>query len=121
MEKEFFGPVMAVSVYDDADFSSMPELVDGTSEYALTCAVFSTDRAAIGEALDVLRDAAGMTYVNDKPTGATMGRQQFGGGRGSGTNDKTGSVLALQRWVNARFVKETFTPATDWTYPYMGR
>lgn len=121
MEKEFFGPMLAVYVYNDADWSATLELVDGTSEYALTCAIFSTDRAAIVEALEVLRDAAGMTYVNDKPTGATMGRQQFGGGRGSGTNDKTGSVLALQRWVNARFVKETFAPATEWTYPYMGR
>ncbi|MDJ0396448.1 L-glutamate gamma-semialdehyde dehydrogenase [Rhodococcus sp. G-MC3] len=121
MQKEFFGPMLAVHVYEDDDWSATLDHVDGTSEYALTCSIFSTDREAITEALDVLRDAAGMTYINDKPTGATMGRQQFGGGRGSGTNDKTGSVLALQRWVNSRFVKETFAPATDWTYPYMGR
>ncbi|MBY4108195.1 L-glutamate gamma-semialdehyde dehydrogenase [Rhodococcus fascians] len=120
MEQEFFGPLLTVYVYDDADWSSTLELVDGTSEYALTCSVFSTDRSAIVEALEVLREAAGMTYINDKPTGATMGRQQFGGGRGSGTNDKTGSLLALQRWVNARFVKETFAPATEWAYPYLG-
>ena len=126
MEKEFFGPLLTVHVYDDAgDFSGAWEKVlhqvDSTSEYALTCSIFANDRTAIETALDRLRDTAGMTYVNDKPTGALIGRQAFGGGRGSGTNDKAGSPLALQRWVNARFVKENFAPAHDWTYPYMGR
>ncbi|MGI8312247.1 aldehyde dehydrogenase family protein [Saccharopolyspora hattusasensis] len=95
------------------------DLVDGTSQYALTCSVFANDWAAITTALDRLRDTAGMTYVNDKPTGATMGQQSFGGGRGSGTNDKTGSVLALQRWVSGRFIKENMAPDQVWTYPYM--
>jgi 1-pyrroline-5-carboxylate dehydrogenase len=120
MEKEFFGPLLTVHVYDDADWDKVLHLLDSTSEYALTCSIFATDRTAIGTALDALRDTAGMTYVNDKPTGALIGRQAFGGGRGSGTNDKVGSPLALQRWVNARFVKENFAPAHDWTYPYMG-
>ncbi|WP_261770272.1 MULTISPECIES: L-glutamate gamma-semialdehyde dehydrogenase [unclassified Rhodococcus (in: high G+C Gram-positive bacteria)] len=120
MEEEFFGPLLAVHVYDDDRWEQTLDLVDGTSDYALTCSIFATDRAAIVTALDTLREAAGMTYVNDKPTGASIGQQQFGGGRGSGTNDKTGSALALQRWVNARFVKENFAPATTWTYPYMG-
>ncbi|WP_032368282.1 L-glutamate gamma-semialdehyde dehydrogenase [Rhodococcoides fascians] len=120
MKEEFFGPLLAVYVYDDDRWEETLELVDGTSDYALTCSIFATDRTAIVTALDVLREAAGMTYVNDKPTGASIGQQQFGGGRGSGTNDKTGSALALQRWVNARFVKENFSPSTTWTYPYMG-
>lgn len=121
MEKEFFGPLLAVHVYDDSDFEKVLYQVDSTSEYALTCSIFANDRTAITTALDRLRDTAGMTYVNDKPTGALIGRQSFGGGRGSGTNDKVGSPLALQRWVNARFVKENFNPAHDWTYPYLGR
>jgi 1-pyrroline-5-carboxylate dehydrogenase len=120
MQKEFFGPLLAVHVYDDADWDTVLKVADGTSEYALTCAIFATDRAAIGQALDVLRDAAGMVYVNDKPTGALIGRQSFGGGRGSGTNDKGGSPLLLQRFVNARFVKENLNPPHHWTYPYMG-
>ena len=125
MEKEFFGPLLTVHVYDDAAdadgaWDKVLHQVDSTSEYALTCSIFANDRAAIETALDRLRDTAGMTYVNDKPTGALIGRQAFGGGRGSGTNDKVGSPLALQRWVNARFVKENFAPAHDWTYPYMG-
>ncbi len=121
MEKEFFGPLLTVHVYDDTDFDKVLHQVDTTSEYALTCSIFATDRAAIEVALDRLRDAAGMTYVNDKPTGALIGRQSFGGGRGSGTNDKIGSPLSLQRWVNARFIKENFNPPHHWTYPYMGR
>jgi len=125
MEKEFFGPLLTVHVYDDAGdhdgaWDKVLHQVDSTSEYALTCSIFANDRVAIGTALDRLRDTAGMTYVNDKPTGALIGRQAFGGGRGSGTNDKVGSPQALQRWVNARFVKENFNPAHDWTYPYMG-
>ena len=121
MEKEFFGPLLTVHVYDDTDWDKVLHQVDSTSEYALTCSIFANERTAIETALDRLRDTAGMTYVNDKPTGALIGRQAFGGGRGSGTNDKAGSPLALQRWVNARFVKENFAPAQDWTYPYMGQ
>ncbi|MEV0703582.1 L-glutamate gamma-semialdehyde dehydrogenase [Saccharopolyspora sp. NPDC050389] len=120
MSEELFGPFLSVHVYDDAEWERTLDLVDGTSQYALTCSVFANDRAAITTALDRLRDTAGMTYVNDKPTGATMGQQSFGGGRGSGTNDKTGSVLALQRWVSGRFIKENMVPDLDWTYPYMG-
>ena len=121
MEKEFFGPLLSVHVYDDSDWDKVLHQVDTTSEYALTCSIFANERAAIETALDRLRDTAGMTYVNDKPTGALIGRQSFGGGRGSGTNDKVGSPLALQRWVNARFVKENLNPPHGWTYPYMGQ
>ncbi|HEY5847409.1 MAG TPA: L-glutamate gamma-semialdehyde dehydrogenase [Microlunatus sp.] len=121
LQKELFGPLLAVHVYDDATWDDTLKVVDGTSEYALTCSIFATDRTAIGQALDVLRDTAGMTYVNDKPTGALIGRQSFGGGRGSGTNDKAGSPLLLQRFVNARYVKENFNPPHHWTYPYMGQ
>jgi 1-pyrroline-5-carboxylate dehydrogenase len=120
LSEELFGPFLSVYVYEDTEWESTLDLVDRTSPYALTCSIFASDRRAITTALDKLRDAAGMTYVNDKPTGATMGQQSFGGGRGSGTNDKTGSVLALQRWLSARFIKETAAPATNWTYPYMG-
>lgn len=120
MEKEFFGPLLTVHVYDDSDWDKMLHQVDTTSDYALTCSIFANERTAIETALDRLRDTAGMTYINDKPTGALIGRQAFGGGRGSGTNDKVGSPLALQRWVNARFIKENFNPAHHWTYPYMG-
>jgi 1-pyrroline-5-carboxylate dehydrogenase len=120
MSQELFGPFLSVYVYDDGDWENTLDLVDRTSQYALTCSVFATDRGAITTALDRLRDAGGMTYVNDKPTGATMGQQSFGGGRGSGTNDKTGSVLALQRWLSGRFIKENMAPDLDWTYPYMG-
>ncbi|MGD9527166.1 L-glutamate gamma-semialdehyde dehydrogenase [Pseudonocardia sp.] len=121
MSEEFFGPLLTVHVYDDADWDKVLHQVDTASDYALTCSIFAGDRRAIGTALDALRDTAGMTYVNDKPTGALIGRQAFGGGRASGTNDKVGSPLALQRWVNARYVKENFAPSHDWTYPYMGR
>jgi 1-pyrroline-5-carboxylate dehydrogenase len=121
MSREFFGPLLTVHVYDDADWDKVLHQVDTASEYALTCSIFASERGAIGTALDALRDTAGMTYVNDKPTGALIGRQAFGGGRASGTNDKVGSPLALQRWVNARYVKENFAPSHDWTYPYMGR
>ncbi len=121
MQQEFFGPLLALHVYDDSEWDETLRVVDGTSEYALTCSIFATDRRAIGQALDVLRDAAGMTYVNDKPTGALIGRQSFGGGRGSGTNDKAGSPLLLQRFTNARYVKENFNPPHRWTYPYQGQ
>nr|WP_238412296.1 L-glutamate gamma-semialdehyde dehydrogenase [Saccharothrix deserti] len=117
MSEEFFGPILTVHVYDDWD--TVLPLIDATSPYALTCSVFATERTAIAQALDVLRDTAGMTYVNDKPTGALIGRQSFGGGRASGTNDKTGSALALQRWISGRFIKENMNPDLDWTYPYL--
>lgn len=120
MDQEFFGPMVVVYPYDDAQWSETLELVDSTSNYALTLSIFSRDRAAIGEALDRLRNAAGMTYVNEKPTGAMMGQVNFGGGRGSGTNDKTGSRLSLQRWLSGRFIQETYQPDTHWTYDYMG-
>jgi len=122
MTDELFGPFLAVHVYDDAQptaWTDVLKLADQTSKYALTASVWAAERTALVEALDVLRDAAGMTYINDKPTGALIGRQAFGGGRASGTNDKTGSPAALLRWVNARFVKENLNPALEWTYPYM--
>jgi 1-pyrroline-5-carboxylate dehydrogenase len=121
LSEEFFGPLVTVFVYDDAGWDEMLPLVDKASPYALTLSIFSSDRRAISQALDVLRNASGMTYVNDKPTGALMGQVSFGGGRASGTNDKTGSRLSLQRWLSGRFVKETLNPATDWTYPYLDR
>ncbi|MDI3406444.1 L-glutamate gamma-semialdehyde dehydrogenase [Streptomyces cavernicola] len=122
MKEEFFGPLLTVHVYDDAEVEwyDLLKLVDGTSEYALGGSIFARDHAAITEALSVLRNTAGMMYVNDKPTGALMGVQSFGGGRASGTNDKTGSPLALQRWVSGRYIKENMSPDLDWTYPYMG-
>jgi 1-pyrroline-5-carboxylate dehydrogenase len=119
MSEEFFGPLLAVHVYDDADWKGVVKAVDTGSAYALTLSIFGSDRRAISTALDGLRNASGMTYVNDKPTGALMGQVSFGGGRASGTNDKTGSRLALQRWLSPRFIKETLSPATDWTYPYL--
>ncbi|GAB3346110.1 L-glutamate gamma-semialdehyde dehydrogenase [Modestobacter lapidis] len=121
MSEEYFGPLLSVYVYEDDEWERTLQLVDRTSDYALCCSIFAGDRRAIAQGLDVLRDAGGMTYVNDKPTGASIGQQSFGGSRGSGTNDKTGSPLALQRWITGRFIKETFSPAVDWTYPYMGR
>ena len=94
--------------------------MDGTSEYALTGAIFSTDRYAIEEASKALENAAGNFYINDKPTGAVVGQQPFGGARGSGTNDKAGSILNLLRWVSPRTIKETFVPAQDYRYPFLG-
>ncbi|HSM60972.1 MAG TPA: L-glutamate gamma-semialdehyde dehydrogenase [Longimicrobiales bacterium] len=117
---EIFGPVVTLYVYEDADWSDTLKLVDSTSPYALTGAVFARDRGAIREAMDVLRNAAGNFYVNDKPTGAVVGQQPFGGARASGTNDKAGSALNLVRWVSARSIKETFVPPTDYRYPFMG-
>ncbi|CAN5263469.1 L-glutamate gamma-semialdehyde dehydrogenase [soil metagenome] len=116
---EFFGPILTVYVYPDADWLETLELVDGTGPYALTAAVYATDRQAIGEALGLLRDAAGYVAINDKPAGMTIGKQQFGGARASGTNDKIGSPLALQRWVSGRFIKENLYPDTDYRYPYL--
>jgi 1-pyrroline-5-carboxylate dehydrogenase len=118
--EEIFGPVVTVYVYDDAKWSETLRIIDTTSPYALTGAVFANDRSAVREAMMTLRNAAGNFYVNDKPTGAVVGQQPFGGARGSGTNDKAGSKLNLVRWVSARSVKETFSPPTDFRYPFMG-
>ena len=106
-------------VYPDARWTETRTLVDRTSPYALTGAVFSQDRAAAGEATRVLRQAAGNFYVNDKPTGAVVGQQPFGGARASGTNDKAGSILNLLRWVSPRSIKETSAPPMDYRYPFM--
>jgi 1-pyrroline-5-carboxylate dehydrogenase len=119
MCEEIFGPVVSAYVYPDAKWQETLALVDRTSPYALTGAVFSRDRKAVREAASALRNAAGNFYINDKPTGAVVGQQPFGGARGSGTNDKAGSKLNLVRWVNARTVKETFVPPRDYTYPFM--
>jgi len=120
LREEIFGPVVTAYVYADAEWRQTLELVDRTSPYALTGAVFARDRAAVQQAAEVLRNAAGNFYINDKPTGAVVGQQPFGGARASGTNDKAGSKLNLMRWVSARTVKETFAPPRDYTYPYMG-
>ena len=120
MCEEIFGPVLTIHVYDTRKYSEMLDILDKTSPYALTGAVFSTDRAAIDLATNKLRHAAGNFYINDKPTGAVVGQQPFGGGRASGTNDKAGSILNLLRWVSPRTIKETFVPATDYRYPFLG-
>ena len=117
---ELFGPVVTVYVYDDENWSETLKLVDGTSEYALTGAVFSTDRYAITEATKALENCAGNFYINDKPTGAVVGQQPFGGARASGTNDKAGSAQNLLRWVSPRLIKETFVSPTDYRYPFLG-
>ena len=119
LREEVFGPVVTVHVYDDAKWHETLRLVDSTSPYALTGAVFAQDRRAVREALSALRHAAGNFYVNDKPTGAVVGQQPFGGARASGTNDKAGSKLNLVRWVSARAVKENFAPPRDYRYPFM--
>jgi len=116
---EIFGPVLTVYVYEDDAWSETLELVDSTSPYALTGAVFARDRNAVREATDALHQAAGNFYVNDKPTGAVVGQQPFGGSRASGTNDKAGSMMNLLRWVSARSIKENFVPPTDYRYPFM--
>ncbi len=120
MHEEIFGPVMTIYVYDDKKFDETLDLVDNTSDYALTGAIFSNDRYAIAHAMKKLVNAAGNFYINDKPTGAVVGQQPFGGARGSGTNDKAGSYLNLIRWVSPRTIKETFVPARDYRYPFMG-
>jgi 1-pyrroline-5-carboxylate dehydrogenase len=118
--EEIFGPVVTAHVYDDAKWSETLQTVDSTSPYALTGAVFSQDRKAVREAMSALRNAAGNFYVNDKPTGAVVGQQPFGGARASGTNDKAGSKMNLVRWVSARTIKENFAPPRDHRYPFMG-
>jgi 1-pyrroline-5-carboxylate dehydrogenase len=116
---ELFGPVLTLHVYDETKWSETLDIVDRTSPYALTGAIFAQDRYAIQQGLERLRNAAGNFYINDKPTGAVVGQQPFGGGRASGTNDKAGSILNLLRWINPRSIKETFVPATSYGYPFM--
>jgi len=120
METELFGPVMTIYIYEDAKWAETLKLVDETSPYALTGAVFSGDRYAIAEATEALKNAAGNFYINDKPTGAVVGMQPFGGARASGTNDKAGSPLNLLRWASPRTIKETFVTPEDYRYPFLG-
>ncbi|MGB5275153.1 MAG: L-glutamate gamma-semialdehyde dehydrogenase [Flavobacteriaceae bacterium] len=120
METELFGPVVTVYVYEDKDWGKALKLIDSTSEYALTGAVLATDRYAITEATTALQNCAGNFYINDKPTGAVVGQQPFGGARASGTNDKAGSAQNLQRWVSPRLIKETFVTPEDYRYPFLG-
>ena len=117
---ELFGPILTIYVYKDKEFEETLDILNDTSPYALTGSIFSKDRYAIELATRKLSNAAGNFYINDKPTGAVVGQQPFGGARGSGTNDKAGSVLNLYRWVSARTIKETFVPPTDYRYPFLG-
>jgi 1-pyrroline-5-carboxylate dehydrogenase len=117
---ELFGPVITIYIYEDDAYSTTLKLVDETSEYALTGAVLSTCRYAIDEATKALQNSAGNFYINDKPTGAVVGQQPFGGARASGTNDKAGSAQNLLRWVSPRLIKETFVTPTDYRYPFLG-
>ncbi len=119
MEEEIFGPVLTIYVYDDNKFDETLALCDETSPYALTGAIFAQDRKVIVKMSNALRNAAGNFYINDKPTGAVVGQQPFGGGRASGTNDKAGSSMNLMRWMTARTIKENFDPPKDWRYPFM--
>ena len=119
MCEEIFGPVLTLYVYDAEKFEQTIALVDSTSPYALTGSIIAQDREAITLATHKLRNAAGNFYINDKPTGAVVGQQPFGGARASGTNDKAGSQLNLYRWLSARTIKETFNPPTDYTYPFL--
>ncbi len=120
LRDELFGPVLTCYVYPEGDFEDTLELVDRTAPYALTGAIFSEDRYALTHASERLRYAAGNVYLNDKPTGAVVGQQPFGGSRASGTNDKAGSMWNLIRWVSPRTIKETFVPPTDYRYPFLG-
>jgi 1-pyrroline-5-carboxylate dehydrogenase len=119
LRDELFGPVVTAYVYPDGEWQDTLEVVDQGSPFGLTGAIFSRDRAPIEEAQDKLEYAAGNLYINDKPTGAVVGQQPFGGGRASGTNDKAGSMWNLIRWVSPRTIKETFVPPTDYRYPFM--
>ncbi|CAM3631065.1 L-glutamate gamma-semialdehyde dehydrogenase [Mucilaginibacter galii] len=121
MCEELFGPVLTVYVYEDSQFEEVMNIIDKTSPYALTGSILSQDRYAITQATQRLRNAAGNFYVNDKPTGAVVGQQPFGGARGSGTNDKAGSMLNLLRWTSPRTIKETFDPPKDYTYPFLNK
>jgi 1-pyrroline-5-carboxylate dehydrogenase len=118
--KEYFGPILGVHVYDDADYDAVLTQMESSAPYGLTGAIVAQDRQAIAAASEKLRYAAGNFYVNDKPTGAVVGQQPFGGARASGTNDKAGSIFNLLRWVSTRSIKETFVPPTDHRYPHMG-
>jgi 1-pyrroline-5-carboxylate dehydrogenase len=120
MVDELFGPVLTVYVYPDEEFEQVLDLIDGTGEYALTGAVFSRDRYALERTTERLSQAAGNFYLNDKPTGAVVGQQPFGGARGSGTNDKAGSLFNLLRWTSPRTIKETLVAPTDYRYPFLG-
>jgi 1-pyrroline-5-carboxylate dehydrogenase len=117
---EYFGPILALHVYEDADYDKVLKLVDETADYALTGAVIANDRAAVAKTMEALRFAAGNFYINDKPTGAVVGQQPFGGARASGTNDKAGSIFNLLRWASPRSIKETFVPPTSVRYPHQG-
>ncbi len=119
LNEEIFGPIITAYVYDDDQWIQTLELVDATSPYALTGAVWAREKQAVLDAMSVLRNAAGNFYINDKPTGAVVGQQPFGGARASGTNDKAGSKMNLMRWVSARSIKETFVPPTEWRYPFL--
>ena len=120
METELFGPIVTIYVYDDEQWEETIDLVDKTSVYGLTGAVIAQDRQVIEDASVKLVNAAGNFYINDKPSGAVVGQQPFGGGRASGTNDKAGSMQNLLRWVSPRLIKETMVPAKDYRYPHMG-
>nr|MDK2851491.1 1-pyrroline-5-carboxylate dehydrogenase [Candidatus Cloacimonadota bacterium] len=120
MQEEIFGPVLTVYAYPEKNYVETLELCDKTSPYALTGSIFAQDRTAIYTAFEMLRHSAGNFYINDKPTGAVVGQQPFGGDRASGTNDKAGSALNLQRWISARAIKETFAPPTNYKYPFLG-
>ena len=120
MQEELFGPVVTAFVYDDSRYEDTLDLVDQGTRYGLTGAVFARDLRAVETARERLRYAAGNFYVNDKPTGAVVGQQPFGGARASGTNDKAGSMWNLIRWVSPRAIKETFVPPRDYRYPFLG-
>jgi len=117
---EYFGPILSVYVYPDSAYDKVLEQMEPVASYALTGSVIATDRAAIADAEHRLRYTAGNFYINDKPTGAVVGQQPFGGGRASGTNDKAGAMQNLLRWTSTRSIKETFAPPTDHSYPHMG-
>jgi 1-pyrroline-5-carboxylate dehydrogenase len=119
MEEEIFGPVVTLYLYDNDKYEETLHLVDETSIYGLTGAIFSKDREAIDKAYQILKHAAGNFYINDKPTGAVVGQQPFGGARGSGTNDKAGSAINLLRWVSPRTIKENFLPDNSFKYPFL--
>ena len=119
MEEELFGPILTIYIYEDKDFQKTLKIIDETSEYGLTGAIFSKNRNIINESLKYLKMAAGNFYINDKPTGAVVSQQPFGGGRSSGTNDKAGSYLNLLRWVSPRTIKENFLPEKNYRYPFL--
>ena len=119
-DTEYFGPILVVYVYEDADFEAAVHQMESFSKYALTGGIIAQDRQAVAWTMETLRFAAGNFYINDKPTGAVVGQQPFGGARASGTNDKAGSAANLMRWTSPRSIKETFVPPKDYRYPHMG-